>query len=152
MTMYHEETAIIEQIKRSEEIERRRKGREQEWITNRKTRRRSSMRCGRHRAGRIARNKNAPSGTDVPTERTYEKKTILLYHRNRRKQHECLKKIRWSCHWSAECDTDTDTAGLQKAEGKLWAPAAGPARLQPRSSGDEHGESGAEASACRTEQ
>ena len=30
MTMYHEETAIIEQIKRSEEIERRRKGREQE--------------------------------------------------------------------------------------------------------------------------
>lgn len=50
------------------------------------------MRCGRHRAGRIARNKNAPSGTDIPTERTYEKKTILLYHRNRRKQHECFKK------------------------------------------------------------
>lgn len=28
--MYYEETAIIEQIKRSEEIEKRRKGREQE--------------------------------------------------------------------------------------------------------------------------
>jgi hypothetical protein len=28
--MYYEETAIVEQIKRSEEIERRRKGREQE--------------------------------------------------------------------------------------------------------------------------
>lgn len=30
MTMYYEETALVEQIKRSEEIERRRKGREQE--------------------------------------------------------------------------------------------------------------------------
>ena len=28
--MYYEETALVEQIKRSEEIERRRKGREQE--------------------------------------------------------------------------------------------------------------------------
>ena len=30
MTMYYEETALVEQIKRSEEIEKRRKGREQE--------------------------------------------------------------------------------------------------------------------------
>ena len=30
MTMYYEETALIEQIKRSQEIEKRRKGREQE--------------------------------------------------------------------------------------------------------------------------
>ena len=30
MTMYYEETALVEQIKRSEEIEQRRKAREQE--------------------------------------------------------------------------------------------------------------------------